>query len=92
MTISLSPDTQRLLEERLKAGPYGSPDEAVREALLLLEQQEREHEAAFQELKVKRERGATQAEQGELTDGEVFFDRLLGRDGRESRAAARSPE
>lgn len=82
MTISLSPETQRLLDERLRAGVYASPDDAVREALLLLEREEREHEAAFQELKAKLERGAAQAERGELTDGEAFFDRLLNRVGR----------
>jgi putative addiction module CopG family antidote len=64
MTISLSPETQRLLDERLKAGTYASPDEAAREGLLLLESQVREHGAAFAELKAKLERGAAQAERG----------------------------
>ncbi len=36
MTISLKPETERLLEERLKAGGYQSADEVVGAALMAL--------------------------------------------------------
>ncbi|HEY1684748.1 MAG TPA: hypothetical protein VGG19_08300 [Tepidisphaeraceae bacterium] len=36
MTISLSPETQKLLEQKLKTGQYGSADDVVQAALLAL--------------------------------------------------------
>ena len=42
MNITLSPETQKLLEERLKKGGYASADEAVREALITLDEVEGE--------------------------------------------------
>jgi putative addiction module CopG family antidote len=33
MNVVLSPETQKLLDERLKSGDYGSVDEALRAAL-----------------------------------------------------------
>lgn len=79
MTITLSPETQRLLDERLKAGRHASPDEAIRDGLLLLEQQRQEEEVEFRALKAKLERGADQALRGELADGEAVLEAILAR-------------
>ena len=38
MTITLSQETQRLLEEQLKRGHYGSTDELLQAALLALDE------------------------------------------------------
>ena len=43
------------------------------EALRLLERQERERDLAFEGLKAKLERGAAQAERGELLDGDGWL-------------------
>jgi antitoxin ParD1/3/4 len=75
MTISLSPETQRLLDERLKAGTYASADDLLREALEALELRERD-EADLQALKAKLERGAAQAERGELVDPDVVLQKI----------------
>ena len=83
MTIALSPETQRLLDERLRAGKYTSADDAVRAGLLLL-QQERDDAAVLEEIKAKLQRGAAQADRGELVDGEVVFAKLRERLGRTS--------
>ena len=40
MTIVLSPQTQKLLEEKLKSGSYTSPDEVLRAALEALDGQD----------------------------------------------------
>ena len=40
MTITLRPDTQRLLEERLRQGIYSSPETVVHAALHALNEQE----------------------------------------------------
>jgi Arc/MetJ-type ribon-helix-helix transcriptional regulator len=41
MKISLSPEIERLIAEKLKSGRYGSADEVVREGLGLLEEREK---------------------------------------------------
>ena len=40
MQLSLSPEMQQFINERLKAGVYSSPEEVVAAAFALLEQQE----------------------------------------------------
>jgi antitoxin ParD1/3/4 len=40
MQLSLTPEMQRFIDDRLKSGMYGSPEEVVAAALALLEQQE----------------------------------------------------
>ena len=42
MKISLSPEVEQLIAERVKSGRYQSADEAVREGLKLLEEREKE--------------------------------------------------
>jgi putative addiction module CopG family antidote len=42
MKISLSPDVERLIVEKLKSGQYQSADEVVREGLELLRERERD--------------------------------------------------
>src|SRR5215813_4128965 len=76
VNISLTPELDRFLQSRLKSGRYQTTSEVVREALRLLERQERECEEAFHELKKKLKRGATQAKRGELHDGDEVFNEL----------------
>ena len=40
MNVTLSPDTQKLIEERMKAGGYAVPEEVIRAGLASLEQGE----------------------------------------------------
>lgn len=42
MKISLSPEVERLIAEKVKSGRYGSADEVVREGLGLLQERERQ--------------------------------------------------
>jgi antitoxin ParD1/3/4 len=76
VNISITPELDAFLQNRVKSGRYQTTSEVVREALRLLERQEREREESFQQLKVKLNRGATQAERGELIDGDEVFDEL----------------
>ena len=46
MKISLSPDVERLIAERVSSGRYQSADEVVREGLELLEEREKESHRA----------------------------------------------
>lgn len=64
------------MQKRVKSGRYQTTSEVVREALRLLERQERDREQTFQHLKTKLERGAKQAARGELLDGDGVFEEL----------------
>ena len=81
---------EKFVQERVASGRYQDVSEVVGEGLRLLELQEREGAAAFQELKEKLKRGAAEAEAGELVDGDAYFEQLLSRlrsDSTESSAA-----
>ena len=70
------PELNAFLQSRVQSGRYQTTSEVVREALRLLERHEREREDALASLKLKLERGAGQAERGELLDGDDVFEEL----------------
>ena len=76
VNISITPELDAFLQSRVNSGRYQTTSEVVREALRLLERQERERDEAFEQLKAKLERGATEAEHGELLDGNATFNEL----------------
>ena len=76
VNVSITPELDTFLQGRVKSGRYQTTSEVVREALRLLERPEREREEALSQLKSKLERGAAQAELGELLDGGEVFDEL----------------
>lgn len=76
VNISITPELDAFLQSRVQSGRYQTTSEVVREALRLLERQEQEREEAIHRLKTKFERGAGQAERGELVDGDEVFDEL----------------
>ena len=66
MTISLSPKTQQLLEEQMKAHGFSTPDDAVRIALETLQQMQGEDiEDLDPETQAALERSFSQLERGE---------------------------
>jgi antitoxin ParD1/3/4 len=76
VNISLTPELEEFLQSRVSAGRYQTASEVVREALRLPERQEKERDEGFARLKEKLSRGATQAERGELIDGDQVFEEL----------------
>ena len=76
VNISITPELDSFLQSRVQSGRYQTTSEVVREALRLLERQEQERDEAFRQLKAKLERGAGQADRGELIDGAEVFDEL----------------
>ena len=76
VNISITPELDAFLQSRVSSGRYQTTSEVVREALRLLERQEAEREQSMQQLKAKFERGAAEAERGELFDGEEVFEEL----------------
>jgi antitoxin ParD1/3/4 len=76
VNVSLTPELDAFVQSRVASGRYQTASEVVREALRLLEHREKEREEAFRQLKARLERGAEQAERGELLDGDEVFDEL----------------
>src|SRR5437588_12488906 len=76
VNISLTPELDAFLQKRVKSGRYQTSSEVVREALRLLQRQEKERDVAFKQLKAKLEHGAGQAGRGKILDGDDVFDEL----------------
>ena len=76
VNISLTPELGAFLQSRVKSGRYQTTSEVVREALRLLQHQEKEREAGLEQLKAKLQRGALQAQRGELLDSDDVFEEL----------------
>jgi antitoxin ParD1/3/4 len=76
VNISLTPELDAFLQSRVKSGRYQTTSEVVREALRLLQNQEKEREEGLKQLKAKLQRGAAQAARGELLDADEVFQEL----------------
>jgi len=76
VNISLTPELDAFLQSRVKSGRYQTSSEVVREALRLLQREEQGRDLAYKQLKARLERGAGQAERGELLDGDRVFEEL----------------
>lgn len=66
MNVSLPPDLERLIHEKVKMGLYPSVDEVVREALHLLEERDRLRELRFEKVREQIQIGIRQADRGEV--------------------------
>jgi antitoxin ParD1/3/4 len=76
MNVSLTPTLQKFVAEKVKTGRYQSASEVVREALRLLEEQDRLHRIRITELRKGLALGMEQIKRGEVVDGDEVFRRL----------------
>jgi antitoxin ParD1/3/4 len=76
ITVTLPPELDAFIEERVASGRFATAGEAVREGLRLLEAREQEREAVLTELRQEIELGVEQAKAGKLSDGRAFFEQL----------------
>jgi antitoxin ParD1/3/4 len=76
LNVSLTPELDKFVQQRVATGRYQTASEVVREGLRLLENQEREREVAFAALKAKLERGSIQADKGEFVDPEETLKKI----------------
>lgn len=76
VNVSLTRELDAFLQSRVKSGRYQTTSEVVREALRLLQNQEKERELGLKQLKAKLRRGAAEADRGELLDGDAVFEEL----------------
>jgi antitoxin ParD1/3/4 len=76
ITVTLPPELEAFIDERVASGRFATAGEAVREGLRLLEEREQERETVLAELQQEIEIGVEQAKAGKLSDGKAFFEQL----------------
>jgi len=64
MNISLTPELQNLVDEKVRTGRYASASEVIREGLRLLEEQDRLKQQRLDLVQRKIDRGIAQLDQG----------------------------
>ena len=82
MAVSLSPDLQRQIEERVESGGYDSAEEVVRRAMWLLSKEEQEHAVGLNALRAEIQEGIDDLENGRHSPKSEVFARLRARRGR----------
>lgn len=77
MNISLKPEQEQFIQEKLRSGKYETIDELIAEAFRLLEERDRYYEKWVEETRKKVTVGISQLDRGEGVDGEEVFKELL---------------
>jgi antitoxin ParD1/3/4 len=76
MNVSLTPELEKFVQERVESGRYTSASEVVREALRLMEKRDRrllEREQALQAFQTELDRRIAEADAGQVRDAEEVF-------------------
>ncbi len=71
MNVSLTPELEELVHNKVRSGLYNNQSEVVREALRLLAEQDRYREAHLHRLREALAEGLAQADRGEVLNGEA---------------------
>lgn len=73
MNVSLTPELEAYIADRVDSGLYRSRSEVVREAVRLLMERDRMKAARMEKLRTEVGRGLDQARSGELIPGDEVF-------------------
>ena len=76
MNVSLTPELEQLVQDKVKSGRYLSASEVVRAGLRLLEERDRIYQARLAELQQEITIGVEEADRGELIDGEEVMQEI----------------
>ena len=82
MNVSLTPQLEKMVKQKVASGRYSSASEVIREALRLMERQQAERAQRLKELRREIQVGLDQVARGEYTELETeadidrFFDDL----------------
>jgi antitoxin ParD1/3/4 len=76
MNVSLTPELEKIVAQKVASGRYSSASEVVREALRLFEERERLRELRLEELRKQIAVGLEQLDRGEFVPGEQVFEEL----------------
>jgi antitoxin ParD1/3/4 len=74
LQVSLTPELQRLVNDKIATGLYESASDVVRDGLRMIEQRDRL--IAIEELRAKIEVGWRQSQRGEARDGPPIFEMM----------------
>ncbi|NES19538.1 MAG: type II toxin-antitoxin system ParD family antitoxin [Symploca sp. SIO3E6] len=77
MNVSLTPEFEQFVQEKVKSGRYQSASEVIREALRLLEEQDKIRQMRIEKLRSQIAIGIEQSDRGEVFDGEEVVRELL---------------
>jgi len=78
MNVSLTPELDTFVHDKVESGMYHSASEVIREGLRLLQERDEKHQAQLEQLRKEIQFGFDQIERGEYTDYKVGeFDRFL---------------
>lgn len=87
MNVSLTPELEAMVNEKVQSGLYNSASEVVRAALRLLKQQDDLHHTRLEELRREIQIGIDEADRGEARP--IDF-KALKAEGRARRAATKA--
>jgi len=73
MNVSLSPELERFVAEKVESGLYQTASEVVRDGLRLLKQREEERSVRLQRLRNEIQTGLDQLDRGEKISGSAVF-------------------
>lgn len=76
MNITLAPELEQIVNQRMASGLYNSASEVIREALRLLQEQDEPLEYLLEELRKEINIGLAQLKNGEGIPGEQVFDEI----------------
>lgn len=76
MNVSLTPELEKFVQKKVKAGRYNSASEVVREALRLLEEHEQLRSQQLKDFQSEIDRRLASLDRGEAIDGEEAFAQL----------------
>lgn len=76
MNISLTPELEKIIKRKVRSGQYSSSSEVIREALRLMDEQDRIRELRLEELRKDIQAGKDSLAKGEGRKGKEVFARL----------------
>lgn len=76
MTISLSPEQEKFIQDKLKSGKYKTAAEVIADAFQALEERDKTYEQWVTETREKVAVGLAEFDRGEGIDGELVVERL----------------
>ena len=80
MNITLSPEQEKFVQSQIARGNYQDVEQVIKEALTILEIINQENDQKrLEELREKIALGLEDVKQGNVTDGELVFERLQER-------------
>ncbi len=88
MNVSLSPELERLIEQKVKSGMYNSASEVIRAGLRLMQEQDELRQIRLRELQRDVKKGLDQIERGEVVEADEVFQELRERQAKRNKSKA----